>query len=403
MARDRRAAGPARGDQGAPRRPPGGTARAGGTAGAEEFRERFRHEARNSAALSHPNIATVFDFGDDAARPYLVMELVEGRSLAQVVAERGALPAEEVSSILGQAALALQVAHNAGVVHRDVKPANIMVTPAGMVKLTDFGIARATASSGLTRTGEVLGTPHYLAPEQAQGHPATAASDVYALGVVGHELLTGVRPFSGESIVATALAHVSQPPPELPQTVPEPLRAAIMAALAKDPADRPASAGELAARLGMPVGPLTPVPGADSGVAETTALVATPAPTAVLAAGLGASATTAETAPATTAETAPATGSSADPERRRRPWWLVPLGAAVAVVAIVVAAVSLSGGSPTTPSTRSATTPVSAHSTPPTTRPTGPTTTTATTTAPRAPVAPKPAAHAGKGKGGKKK
>jgi serine/threonine protein kinase len=351
-----------------------------GTAGAEEFHERFRHEARNSAGLSHPNIATVYDFGDDAEHPYLVMELVEGQSLAQVVAARGALPADEVRSLLGQAALALQVAHSAGVVHRDVKPANIMVTAGGMVKLTDFGIARAAASSGLTRTGEVLGTPHYLSPEQAQGYPATAASDVYALGVVGHELLSGVRPFSGESMVATALAHVSQPPPELPESVPEPLRSAIMATLAKDPADRPNSAGELATLLGMPASTLTPVPGAESSAPETTAPVAAPAPTAVLAAST----------------------TSATSARRRRPWWLLPVGAAVAVAVIVLAAVALSGGPPPMKPTTSRTTPVTAPSTP-TTTPT--TTSTTTTTAPPAPVAPKPgpATHGGKGKGGKKK
>jgi serine/threonine-protein kinase len=386
--------------------PAGGTG-SSGTAGAAEFRERFRSEARNSAALSHPNIATVYDFGDDAARPYLVMELVEGQSLAQVVAERGALPAEEVRSLIGQAALALQVAHNAGVVHRDVKPANIMVTAAGMVKLTDFGIARATASSGLTRTGEVLGTPHYLAPEQAQGYPATAASDIYALGVVGHELLTGVRPFSGESMVATALAHVNQPPPELPETVPEPLRGTIMAALAKDPADRSASAGELATMLGLPAGPLTPVPGENADADESTAIVATPAPTAVMAAGVGAvGAVGAAAGPSAAPVGTPASSPTEGPtEGRRRPWWLLPIGAAVAVAAIVIAAIAMSGGgNPTTPPARSATTPVAGRSTPPTTTTTQ-TKTSTTTTAPHAPVAPQPApaGHAGKGKGGKKK
>jgi serine/threonine-protein kinase len=378
-----------------------------GAAGESDFRARFRDEARNSAALSHPNIATVYDFGDDAEHPYLVMELVEGQSLAQVVAERGALPPEEVRSIIAQAALALQVAHTAGVVHRDVKPANIMLTPAGLVKLTDFGIARVAAGSGLTRTGEVLGTPHYLSPEQAQGEAATASSDIYALGVVGHELLTGQRPFQGESLVATALAHVNQPPPELPESVPQPLRGALMAALAKDPADRPASAGELATMVGMPLGPLTPIRGLEGlGAAAAAAPSAqsteklpepssAPARTAVLPlpAGVG----------------APGEGAG-ETSRRRGFWWLLPAGGLLALLAIVLA-VSLSGGSKGT-----ATTPVSharsATTAPPTTRST-PSTTSAPTRSPSPTVRPSttvnrspqpaPAPHAGKGKGGKKK
>jgi hypothetical protein len=376
----------------------------GGSTGAEEFRERFRYEARNSAALSHPNIATVYDFGDDADHPYLVMELVEGQSLAQILAERGALPPEEVQSLLGQAALALQVAHNAGVVHRDVKPANIMVTPSGMVKLTDFGIARAAAGSGLTRTGEVLGTPHYLAPEQAQGLPATAASDVYALGVVAHELLTGRRPFSGESMVATALAHVSQPPPELPDSVPQPLRGTIMAALAKDPADRPGSAGELATLIGMPVSPMTPVPGLDPASGESTAVVAQPQPTAIMpiavgaaagaAAGLGAGAAAGLGAPHAARPDSP------------RPWWLLPAGAAAIVAAIAVIVALASSHGTATPTTRSATTSTTVKATtaaPTTSAPT--TSVPSTTTAPpanRSPM-PSPPNHVGKGKGGKKK
>ena len=383
----------------------------GGTAGESDFRARFRDEARNSAALSHPNIATVYDFGDDAEHPYLVMELVEGQSLAQVVAERGALPPEEVRSIIAQAALALQVAHTAGVVHRDVKPANIMLTPAGLVKLTDFGIARVAAGSGLTRTGEVLGTPHYLSPEQARGEAATASSDIYALGVVGHELLTGQRPFQGESLVATALAHVNQPAPELPESVPQPLRGALMAALAKDPADRPATAGELATMVGMPLGPLTPVRGleglgaaaAASSAAQSTEKLPEPspepAPTSVLPLPAGVGATEA---------------GAAETSRRRGFWWLLPAGGLLAVLAIVLA-VSLSGGG-TKPPTGTATTPVSAGPSatpaPPTTRST-PSTTTAPSRSPsptvrasttvHSPPQPAPAPHGGKGKGGKKK
>jgi serine/threonine-protein kinase len=387
-----------------------------GTGAAEDFHARFRAEARSSAALSHPNIATVFDFGEDDAHPYLVMELVEGSSLAQLLAERGALPPDEVASILGQAALALQVAHTAGVVHRDVKPANIMLTAAGLVKLTDFGIARVATASGLTRTGEVLGTPHYLSPEQAQGQPATAASDIYALGVVGHELLTGTRPFHGESMVATALAHVTQPAPELPEAVPAPLRTAVMAALAKDPAARPSSGGAFAAMLGMPVGPVTPPTGL-SGVAtevigtgatgtqvigtEATGL-AGPAPTAIL--------TTAQSSEDRRVSDAdvPRTAVGSDrpdprPARaggRGRPWWLVPVGAAGIVLAIVVAALSLGGRGDSTPPTTTPTTPVVTKASAPTTS--TPTTTTRTTTTSPVP-APKPEPGKGKGKGGKKK
>jgi serine/threonine protein kinase len=152
---------------------------------------------------------------------------------------------------MAQAALALGAAHEAGVVHRDVKPANILVMPDGTVKLTDFGIARAVDGSGHTQTGEVLGTPHYLSPEQALGEPATGASDLYALGVVAHELLTGRRPFDKGTPVATALAQVNDPPPPLPAHVPPGLRALIEQCLEKRPADRPASARELGERLGL--------------------------------------------------------------------------------------------------------------------------------------------------------
>jgi len=150
----------------------------------QEFVDRFRDEARHTAALSHPNIATVYDYGEDDGAAYLVMELVEGLPLSQLIA-RGPMSPDRVRSIMGQAALALAAAHAQGVVHRDVKPANILITPEGRVKLTDFGIASAGEGSTHTKTGEVLGTPHYLSPEQATGRTATGASDIYALGVVG--------------------------------------------------------------------------------------------------------------------------------------------------------------------------------------------------------------------------
>ncbi len=216
------------------------------------FAMRFRDEARHTAGLSHPNIATVYDYGEEDGTAYLVMELVPGEPLSTIIGQ-GPMAADRVRTILGQCALALAAAHEAGVVHRDVKPANILVTPEGQVKLTDFGIARATDGSGHTRTGEVMGTPQYLAPEQALGRPVTGATDLYALGVVGFEMLTGTRPFDGDSAVATALSHINDAPPPLPDHVTDPLRAAIEACLAKEPAQRPASAASLAALLGMPV------------------------------------------------------------------------------------------------------------------------------------------------------
>ncbi len=222
----------------------------------EVFARRFRSEALYTANLCHTNIATVFDYGEDDALAYLVMELVPGEPLSALVQREGALAPGRVRSITAQAALALGAAHDAGVVHRDVKPANILITPDGTVKLTDFGIARAVDGSGQTLTGEVLGTPHYLSPEQALGEPATGASDLYALGVVAHEMLTGRRPFDKNTPVATALAQVNDPPPPLPPHVPDELRALVEQCLAKRPEDRPASARELGERLGLPGGEL---------------------------------------------------------------------------------------------------------------------------------------------------
>lgn len=215
-------------------------------AGQPGFAQRFREEARNSAALGHPNIAGVYDYGEDAGAHWLVMELVEGDNLAQIIRNQGRIPAPQAASILSQAALALQTAHDGGVIHRDVKPANIIIRPDGVVKLTDFGISRAVDSVPITRTGEVMGTAQYISPEQATGQSVGPASDVYALGVVAYEMVTGKRPFDESTPVATAMAHVQDPVPPLPRDVPEPLATVILTSLAKDPAQRPASAGEVA-------------------------------------------------------------------------------------------------------------------------------------------------------------
>ncbi len=215
------------------------------------FALRFRDEALHAAALLHANIATVFDYGEDDNLAFLVMELVDGKPLSQLIREQGPFPAEQVRSMLGQCALALGVAHEAKVVHRDVKPANILVREDGLVKLTDFGIARAVDGSGHTRAGDLLGTPSYISPEQALGRAATGASDLYALGVVGHEMLSGSKPFEKPTPIATALSHVNEDPPELPDDVPEDLAGVIEHLLAKDPRDRPENARAVAIRLGL--------------------------------------------------------------------------------------------------------------------------------------------------------
>ncbi|TYP86477.1 protein kinase domain-containing protein [Blastococcus xanthinilyticus] len=208
------------------------------------FLARFRNEARHTAALSHPNIASVYDYGettDDSGvqtMAFLVMEFVEGQPLVTILHEEGRLPVDWTLHVLGQAADGLSAAHRAGVVHRDIKPGNLIVRPDGVVKLTDFGIAQARDAAPLTKTGMVVGTAQYLSPEQAQGLEVNAASDVYSLGVVGFECLAGVRPFDGASQVAIALAHINRPPPPLPGDIPPTVRLLIDRALAKDPSDR---------------------------------------------------------------------------------------------------------------------------------------------------------------------
>ena len=214
--------------------------------GDEEFRGRFRAEARHAAGLSHPGIASVYDFGESADRAWIVMELVEGEPLSAVLHREGALSPERTLDVMGQTAAALQVAHDGGVVHRDVKPGNLLLRPDGMVKVTDFGIASAVDAAPVTRTGEVVGTAYYLSPEQARGRGAGPASDLYALGVVAYECLSGRRPFPGDNAVAVAEAHLHSAPPALPASVPAPVTALVLRLLSKDPGRRGASAGQLA-------------------------------------------------------------------------------------------------------------------------------------------------------------
>lgn len=210
------------------------------------FLERFRAEARHTALLNHVGIANVFDYGEEDGSAYLVMELVPGEPLSSIIEHEQVLSPDRTLSIISQTARALSAAHAQGLVHRDVKPGNLLITPDNRVKITDFGIARLADQVPLTQTGQVMGTAQYLAPEQATGQLATGSSDIYSLGVIGYECLTGHRPFSGESQIAIALAQVNDAPPPLPETLPTPVRALLMSMLAKDPANRPADANKLA-------------------------------------------------------------------------------------------------------------------------------------------------------------
>ncbi|GAA4429590.1 hypothetical protein GCM10023169_32120 [Georgenia halophila] len=210
--------------------------------GDELFLARLRTEARNTAGLQHPNLARLLDHGEERGSGYLVMELVCGETLADRLRCAGTVPAEDLVPILVQACRGLHAAHTAGIVHRDVKPANVIITGDGEVKLTDFGISLAANQAPMTSAGMVMGTAHYLPPEQATGHPATAVGDVYALGVLAYECLVGERPFTGRTQVDVAVAHVNQPVPALPDAVPPGLAAVVTRMLEKHPADRPASA-----------------------------------------------------------------------------------------------------------------------------------------------------------------
>lgn len=232
-----------------------------------EFLARFRAEARTTAQLNHPGIAGIYDYGetkdpDGHSTAYLVMELVNGEPLNAVLSRVGRLSLPHALDMLEQTGRALQVAHDAGVVHRDVKPGNILITPTGQVKITDFGIAKAVDASPITRTGMVMGTAQYIAPEQALGQDATAASDVYALGVVGYEVLSGRRPFLGDGVITVAMKHVRETPAPMPEDLPAPIRELIGITLSKDPTARYASGGEFAdAVAAVRAGHQPPLPG----------------------------------------------------------------------------------------------------------------------------------------------
>jgi eukaryotic-like serine/threonine-protein kinase len=243
-----------------------------------EYLERFRREARAVAKLSHPNIVTVIDRGDDDGRQYIVFEHVEGENLKELVVRSGRLPVREALELTLAVADGLAFAHQHGLVHRDVKPQNVLLSREGEVKVTDFGIARSLhVEHGVTQTGTVLGTGEYLAPEQASGNTVSPATDVYSLGVVLWELLAGDVPFTGDNFVAVALRHVNEPPPSLRQRRPDVsprLEAAIERALAKDPSRRfpsmTAFAKELRACLAEPPGAVPPPAQDDAAVTVVT-------------------------------------------------------------------------------------------------------------------------------------
>jgi serine/threonine-protein kinase len=229
-------------------------------AGDHGFLERFRTEARNSASLSHANIAQLFDYGEQDGSGYLVMELVVGEPLSDLLEREPVLSSRRLLPMLAQASRALHAAHVAGVVHRDVKPGNILLGRGGRVKITDFGVSLATNQITMTATGMVMGTAQYLSPEQAVGRPATPLSDLYSLGIVAYEALVGHRPFTGPTAVDIAVAHVNSPVPPLPPSIDKPLAALVMRLLSKEPSRRPSSGEELATLLDQLV-PRTPPSG----------------------------------------------------------------------------------------------------------------------------------------------
>ena len=262
----------------------------------QEFVERFRREAKSAAGLNHPNVVGVFDRGEHEGTYYIAMEFLEGRTLKDIAAAEAPLPQERVIDIGLQILQAAGFAHRHGVIHRDFKPHNVIVDEHGHAKVTDFGIARAGASE-MTETGSIMGTAQYLSPEQAQGHAVTATSDIYSIGVMLYEMLAGRLPFDGDSAVAVALKHLSEPPAPISQWRPDvhpALEAVVMAALAKDPAQRWQSAEDLAAGLesartqiesgangGQDTADFAPIPMPAAPETEATRLATPTAPAAV--------------------------------------------------------------------------------------------------------------------------
>jgi serine/threonine-protein kinase len=309
------------------------------------FVERFRREAQAAANLNHPNIVAIYDWGQESGTYFIVMEYVEGRSLRDLMRAEGPLEGQHAAEITAEIAAALAFAHRTGLVHRDVKPGNVLLTRSGNVKVTDFGIARAGASDALTQTGSVMGTATYFSPEQAQGQPVDGRSDVYSLGVVLYEMVTGAVPFTGDTPVAVAYKHVREDP-EAPShrnpEVPPDLEQIILTAMAKDPDARYQTADDMRADLlrflrGRPLaaGPVTAI------VSE----VPTSA-TAAQAAGAYAAAAAATIATPRVDDRGRYSAGPVYDEKKRNPWLrttLVVLGLALLVGGILFAASRLGG------------------------------------------------------------
>lgn len=295
----------------------------------EEFVTRFRREAEAAAGLNHPHIVSIYDRGEAESSYYIAMEYLEGKSLKEMIGEKGRLEPPVAIDIASQILQALQFAHEHHVIHRDIKPHNIMIGSRGQVKVTDFGIARAGASSQMTETGSIIGTAQYLSPEQAKGKAVEQSSDLYSLGIVLYEMLTGRVPFEGENPVAVALKHLSDlpvPPQALVPQIPDNLNTVVMRALAKDPFDRYKSAEEFLTdlercRQNVPVAPYVPID-----VQQTS--VIRPGSAGMMGVGMG--------APATGQTTMrPAAGAARPrPQKGRKwPWALLALVAVVALAA----------------------------------------------------------------------
>jgi serine/threonine-protein kinase len=248
-------------------------------AGDEQFRARFRAEARYAASLSHPNITRVYNYGENSplGGPYLIMELVNGEPLSAILERVGRLSAYNTMDVVAQAARALDVAHKAGIVHRDIKPGNLLIMGDGTTKITDFGIAKARewGDPQLTATGIVMGTAMYVSPEQATGALVTGSSDIYSLGVVAYECLAGEPPFIAEQPLAIAIMHKHDPVPPLPADVPRPVSDLVMSMLAKSPDDRPESALHLADRAEVLMSAMRRGSGA-LGISDTSSLPIVP-------------------------------------------------------------------------------------------------------------------------------